>query len=36
MNKLKRLYGDTMVNIGVWFMKRGEKYATWIEFHIEK
>lgn len=33
MNKLKRFYGDTMVGIGIWFMKRGEKYATWIEFH---
>ena len=33
MDKLLRLYGDTMTSIGVWFMKRGEKHATWIEFN---
>lgn len=32
MSKLLRFYGDTMFAIGSWFMKRGEKYATWIEF----
>lgn len=28
---LMKIYGDIMVAIGIWFMKRGEKYATWIE-----
>lgn len=32
MRKLLTAYGDLMVAIGVWFMKRGERYATWIEF----
>ena len=33
--KLLNLYGDIMVSIGVWFMKRGEKYATWVEFNLD-
>lgn len=33
MTRLLRLYGDTMVSIGIWFMKRGERYATWVEFN---
>lgn len=29
--KLLSLYGDTLVNIGTWFMQRGERFATWVE-----
>ena len=36
MSKLLNIYGDIMVGIGIWFLKRGEKYATWIEFKVEK
>lgn len=34
MSKLLRFYGDTMFAIGSWFMKRGEKYATWITLDL--
>lgn len=36
MSKLLNLYGNAMTSIGIWFMKRGEKYATWIELKVEK
>jgi hypothetical protein len=34
--KLMRLYGDTMMSIGIWFMKCGENHATWVEFNGDK
>jgi len=29
MSKLLTAYGNTMMSIGIWFIKRGENHAQW-------
>jgi hypothetical protein len=29
MSKLLTVYGNTMMSIGTWFIKRGQDYAKW-------
>ena len=29
MSKLLTLYGNAMMSIGIWFIKRGQDYAQW-------